>query len=107
MRKVLLVLAASAVALLAQAPPAFKNLQVLKPTDIRKGMGDAVAGLGVQCTECHVQGDNGSDDKPSKVIARKMFDMTNKINAGFPDGKEHVNCYTCHRGQKQPLLKAQ
>jgi Photosynthetic reaction centre cytochrome C subunit len=104
MRKILLIMAVSAAALLAQAPPNFKNLQVLKPTDIRSGMGAAVQGLGVQCSECHVQGDNSLDDKPAKVIARKMFAMTAEINSKFPDGKAHVSCYTCHRGEKSPAM---
>ncbi len=108
MRKFLLLLAVSAVAIFAQAPAGGgpKNLQVLKPAEVRAGMGGAVAGLGVTCVECHVAGDNSLDDKPSKLIARKMFAMTAQINAGFPDGKAHVSCYTCHRGQKQPLMAA-
>jgi hypothetical protein len=37
-----------------------------------------------------------------KLIARKMFAMTQEINNRFPDGKAHVSCYTCQRGQKSP-----
>jgi hypothetical protein len=39
-----------------------------------------------------------------KLIARKMFAMTQEINNRFPDGKAHVSCYTCQRGQKEPLM---
>jgi hypothetical protein len=27
------------------------------------------------------------------------------INAKFPDGQEHVSCYTCHRGANMPLTE--
>ena len=58
--------------------------------------------LGVDCNFCHVQGDNASDDNPKKLVARKMIEMVNDINAKFPDGKVHVSCYTCHRGKTTP-----
>ena len=29
--------------------------------------------------------------------------MVGDINKNFPDGKEHVSCYTCHRGAEMPL----
>jgi hypothetical protein len=105
MRKILLLSAAFALMLSAQGN-APKNLQVLKPADIRASMGAATAGLGVMCTECHTAPDMSTDDKPAKLIARKMFAMTAEINAKFPDGKAHVSCYTCHRGQKEPLMAA-
>lgn len=28
--------------------------------------------------------------------------MAQKINAEFPDGKLHVSCYTCQRGETEP-----
>src|ERR1700722_15675731 len=105
MRQLLFVFTVSAIALLAQGGGAPKNLKVLKPEDIRASMGMATAGLGVQCTECHVA-DRSSDEKPMKVTARMMFGMTQEINAKFPDGKVHVTCFTCHRGAKEPLTAA-
>jgi hypothetical protein len=33
-----------------------------------------------------------------------MFGMVKDINAKFTDGKAHVTCYTCHRGQTMPLM---
>ena len=83
-------------------PP--KNLQVLKPEDIGPSMRAATQGLGVRCDFCHVQGDFASDDKPEKVTARMMFSMTRDINAKFSDGKAHVACYTCHRGEQMPKM---
>ena len=105
MRQLLFVFTVSAIALLAQGGAAPKNLKVLKPEEVRPAMGMAVTGLGVQCTACHVA-DRSSDELPMKVTARMMFAMTQEINAKFPDGKAHVTCYTCHRGQKEPLTAA-
>jgi len=56
------------------------------------------------CTYCH-QGDNmASDALYTKVVARRMLQMTQHINA---DWKSHVvdtgvTCYTCHRGNPVP-----
>ena len=32
-----------------------------------------------------------------------MIQMVMDINKQFGDGKEHVTCYTCHRGSATPL----
>jgi hypothetical protein len=101
MRRIILVFPAFALMLLGQASGP-KNLQVLKPAEVRDGMRNATVGLGITCAECHTD-DRASDDKPAKLIARKMFSLVADINSKAPDGKGHVTCYTCHRGQKQPL----
>ncbi len=59
--------------------------------------------LGVQCEFCHVQGNFASDEKPQKDMARKMITLVRETNTKFPDGKTHVTCYTCHRGDREPL----
>jgi hypothetical protein len=89
----------------ARPPQAPKNLKVLKvpPADIRATMQSFRIGLGVQCDFCHVKGDFASDENPKKDIARKMIVLAQDVNAKFPDGKEHVTCYTCHRGAQEPL----
>ncbi len=56
------------------------------------------------CTYCHVGNNLALDDKYTKVVARRMLQMTQHINA---DWKAHVadtgvTCYTCHRGQPVP-----
>ena len=79
-----------------------KNLKVLTEDQLRPAMGAMRGALGQQCTFCHVQGDNASDDNPKKLVARQMMTMVNDINAKFPDGKVHVSCYTCHRGKTMP-----
>jgi photosynthetic reaction center cytochrome c subunit len=81
-------------------PP--KNLKVLKPEDVRPVMGAMMGSLGQRCDFCHVQGANDSDDKPTKVTARKMMEMVNHINSMMPDAKVKVTCYTCHRGKNLP-----
>jgi hypothetical protein len=81
------------------------NLKVLKVTtgpEVVQIMRTFTAGLGVQCNYCHVQGNNASDDNPKKDVARKMIVMVQQVNANFPDGKMHVSCYTCHRGEAEP-----
>jgi hypothetical protein len=82
-------------------PP--KNLKIL-PADvnIQQTMGAFRTALGVQCNYCHVQGDFASDDNPRKSMARNMLRIAGDINATFPDGKRHVTCYTCHRGEAKP-----
>ncbi len=82
-------------------PP--KNLKIL-PADvnIQQTMGAFRTALGVQCTYCHVQGDFASDENPKKSMARNMLRIAADINAAFPDGKRHVTCYTCHRGEAKP-----
>jgi hypothetical protein len=82
-------------------PP--KNLKILPAdTNIPQVMGTFRAALGVQCTYCHVQGDFASDENAKKSMARNMLRVTADINSAFPDGKRHVTCYTCHRGETVP-----
>jgi hypothetical protein len=33
-----------------------------------------------------------------------MLNMVKDINGRFPDGKQHVTCFTCHRGAEMPLM---
>ena len=86
------------------APQPHKNLKVLKEEEVRPAMGAMRGALGQQCGFCHVQGDFASDDNAKKVVARQMMSMVNQINSGFPDGKVHVSCYTCHRGKTMPEM---
>ena len=91
-----------------------QNLQVL-PKDmtgqqVQMFMRTFTAALGVECTHCHVQ-DRASDEKPTKVMARKMMQMTAAINGDLlkgigepaPEGTSKVTCFTCHRGALKPL----
>ena len=70
----------------------------------RPMMGAMRASLGVMCNHCHMVPDMASDENPKKLVARTMMTMVKEINAKFPDGKEHVTCYTCHRGKTTPEM---
>ena len=86
-------------------PPEPKNLKLLKADGLMDTMRAFRIALGAKCDTCHVQGDFASDEKPEKEMARKMIVMTREINAKFPDGKEHVTCFTCHRGDEHPKMQ--
>jgi len=112
----------------------YKNLQIL-PKDISHDDLDSVmhhftASLGVKCGYCHAgdpatrKMDFASDDKPEKLVARKMMLMTIDINKNhfqqiaedMDSGKmalptdtsavsymlKYVTCYTCHHGDPHP-----
>ena len=85
-----------------------KNIQVLQGADLPATMQSFVRALGLldkgTCAYCHVA-DRSSDEKPQKVIARRMVIMMRAINGTFPDGKQHVTCFTCHRGNPAPLTE--
>ena len=58
------------------------------------------------CAYCH--GDDAenyaSDDLYTKVVSRRMIEMTRAINEDWSDhvGPAGVNCYSCHRGKNVP-----
>ncbi|QPH54195.1 photosynthetic reaction center cytochrome PufC [Pontivivens ytuae] len=62
------------------------------------------------CAYCHGEDGNfASDDMYTKVVSRRMIQMTMHINENWgihvgeaADGGPGVNCYTCHRGQNVP-----
>jgi len=125
-------------------PPQFKNLKIL-PKDISKDDLDTVmhhftSSLNVKCNFCHVKNnetnkmDFASDDKPEKLIARKMMLLSIDINTKyFKDIEEemdkeeehkmssdnkiqidgdsvknmlsYVTCYTCHHGDPHPQTR--
>ncbi|HEY2844452.1 MAG TPA: photosynthetic reaction center cytochrome c subunit family protein [Bryobacteraceae bacterium] len=84
---------------------AFKNVRVVNPAILPETMQSFVQALGAldqgACAYCHVA-DRSSDEKPQKVTARNMAMMVKVANAFFTDGKEHVTCWTCHRGSTTP-----
>lgn len=109
MRIILSLLLAATLSLFAQDAPKGKgkggppkNLQILPADNFMPAMRSFTVALGVQCTFCHVD-DRSSDEKEEKKTARMMLTMVREINAKFPDGKQHVTCFTCHRGAEMPL----
>lgn len=58
-----------------------------------------------QCVYCHAPGEDMSSDKLyTKVVARRMIQMTQHINSDWAQhvGKTGVTCYSCHRGEPVP-----
>ena len=56
------------------------------------------------CAYCHNVANFADDSKYTKVVSRRMIEMTQRINS---DWKQHVaatgvTCYTCHRGNNIP-----
>ena len=56
------------------------------------------------CNYCHVPGNFADDSVYTKVVARRMVEMTQHINADWKPhvGDTGVTCYTCHRGNPVP-----
>ena len=56
------------------------------------------------CLYCHVEGNFASDELYTKLVARRMFQMVQHMNATWRDhvGQTGVTCYTCHRGHPVP-----
>ncbi len=108
----------------AQVPDEFTNLQFF-PEDISRDelighMRQFSFSLGVSCQYCHFGGDGGfsfegvefdSDERPEKVRARAMLEMTREINSNLLSALPHrrspnvmVECRTCHRGLPRPRM---
>jgi photosynthetic reaction center cytochrome c subunit len=93
-------------------PPAssvYKNVQVLgnvNSGNFTRLMVSMTGWVAPQqgCTYCHVAGNFASDAKYTKVVARRMLQMTIATNTAYANhvGQTGVTCYTCHRGQPVP-----
>ena len=56
------------------------------------------------CTYCHVGNNFADDGKYTKIVARRMIQMTQRVNQDWQKhvGGTGVTCYTCHRGNPVP-----
>jgi Photosynthetic reaction centre cytochrome C subunit len=105
-------------------PPS--NLRILpkdtKVAEIIPVMKSFTEALGVRCQFCHSY--TGSDPNalesfdfpgdgvPAKAVARTMMATVQVINRDLlkgvgepaPAGQSKVTCYTCHRGERTPLI---
>jgi len=56
------------------------------------------------CGYCHNLANLAEDSKYTKVVARKMLQMTRNVNANWTQhvADTGVTCYTCHRGKPVP-----
>ena len=87
-----------------------KNIQVLSglpQSQLGPVMNYMASSLGVKCTFCHVNKDDKwdfpSDEKPEKNKAREMIKMVQTINKANFKGNPAVSCFTCHRGNNEPI----
>jgi photosynthetic reaction center cytochrome c subunit len=94
-------------------PENYKNVQVLGDLDtaqFNRLMNSITTWVAPQegdnagCAYCHNVENMASDEIYTKVVARRMLQMTKAINSEY---KSHVQatgvtCYTCHRGQPVP-----
>ena len=56
------------------------------------------------CNYCHNPNNMASDEKYTKVVARRMIQMTQNINTNWTTHVKQtgVTCWTCHRGNAVP-----
>jgi len=91
----------------------YKNVQVLGDLDtaqFNRLMGAITVWVAPQegdnasCAYCHNVENMASDEKYTKVVARRMLQMTRTINSQHKShvAETGVTCYTCHRGQAVP-----
>lgn len=93
----------------AKASEVYSNVQVLGDIDaaeltrLMTAMTSWVAPK-QGCAYCHNVNNLASDEIYSKVVARKMIQMVQHINADWKThvGQTGVTCYTCHRGNPVP-----
>ncbi len=93
-----------------KAGQTYKNVKVLGDLSVSQfnrlmaSMATWVAPNDGGCVYCHNPANFADDEKYTKVVARRMLQMTQYINSEW---KTHVadtgvTCYTCHRGQPVP-----
>jgi hypothetical protein len=87
------------------AEEVYKNIQALRgvpASQLPLVMTSFTVSLGVDCTHCHVANEFPKDDKPAKVMARRMLKMVQEINEKNFSSGQRVSCWTCHRGNVKP-----
>jgi photosynthetic reaction center cytochrome c subunit len=93
-----------------KAATTFKNVQVVgdlsvaQLTRLMVAMSTWIAPT-EGCAYCHKAGEDlSSDALYTKVVARRMLQMTRNVNAHWKThvGDTGVTCYTCHRGNPVP-----
>jgi photosynthetic reaction center cytochrome c subunit len=56
------------------------------------------------CNYCHNPANLADDSKYTKIVSRRMIELTQHLNVNWKDhvATTGVTCYTCHRGQPVP-----
>ena len=79
-----------------------KALNGMPQAQLIPAMNFFAASLGVRCNYCHVN-PFASDEKPQKLMARKMLAMVKGVSKNFyGGGNTPVQCYNCHQGHPKP-----
>jgi len=87
----------------------YTNVQVLKDVDageflrLMTAITEWVSPV-QGCNYCHKEDDLADDSLYTKIVSRRMLQMTAAINETWKPhvGETGVTCYTCHRGQPVP-----
>lgn len=95
------------------AGQSYQNVQVLGGVSkerfdhLMAQMNQWVAPAEQGCNYCHNPENLASDEKYTKVVARRMLQMTQNINSRWSSHVKQtgVTCYTCHRGNAVPEYK--
>jgi hypothetical protein len=60
------------------------------------------AQTGLECIDCHVEGDFATDQKEEKKTARLMYQMVQALNQQefFKLTGRKADCFLCHKGRK-------
>ena len=96
-----------------RASETYKNVKVLGNVSTERfnhlmaAMNQWVAPPEAGCNYCHNPENMASDEKYTKVVARRMLQMTRNINSRWASHVKTtgVTCYTCHRGNAVPAYK--
>lgn len=91
----------------------YKNLQVLGGVSkdrfdhLMANITQWVAPPEQGCNYCHNPENMASDEKYTKIVARRMLQMTQNINSTWSTHVKQtgVTCYTCHAGNAIPVNK--
>jgi photosynthetic reaction center cytochrome c subunit len=88
----------------------YKNVQVLKDVHVAEFtrlMASMTTWVAPKqgCSYCHSLNNMASDALYTKVVARRMLQMTQHINSDWTSHVQGVGvtCYTCHRGNPVPV----
>ncbi|MFK7890019.1 MAG: photosynthetic reaction center cytochrome PufC [Granulosicoccus sp.] len=92
-----------------KAKDVYQNVQVLGDLSVgefTRTMASITAWVSPEqgCAYCHQGANFAADDLYTKVVSRRMMQMTQTINSQWNDhvGDTGVTCYTCHRGLNVP-----
>jgi photosynthetic reaction center cytochrome c subunit len=93
-----------------KAKEIYKNVQVLGDLSVIEftrqmlAITQWVAPPEQGCNYCHNVENLADDGKYTKLVARRMLEMTRHVNADWKQhiGQTGVTCYTCHRGKPVP-----